>query len=131
MLLSRLDPSDACVWVRSGELGRFHPKANQSIGDIVDWLKLLKNKYKAITIFSTDGALPDILYDLAGIKRNLSMHTETVFSLSQHERGALEFLYLAKKTPLIFGTPGSSFAQEASLFGCNRYEEILCDEFVA
>ena len=124
-ILSCLDPSDACVWVRAGDLGRYYSRANQSVVDIVDWLKMLKAKYPRITIFSNDSTMPDLLYHLTGIRRNLSMHSEAVFSLPQHERGALEFLYLAQKTPIIFGTPGSSFAQEASLFGRNRYEEIL------
>ena len=124
-ILSCLDPSDACVWVRAGDLGRYYPNANQSNPDIVRWLKRLKNQYQRITILSNDNTMPDLLYDLTGIKRNLSMHSEAVFSLPQHERGALEFLYLAKKAPIIFGTPGSSFAQEASLFGRNKYQEIL------
>ena len=124
-LLSDLSPSDACVCVRTGDLGLYYQKANQSITDIVCWLRALKGKYRRITIFSNDPGLPDTLYGLSDIKPNLSMHTESIFSLSQHERAALEFLYLAKKTPVIFATPGSSFAQEASLFGRNRYEEIL------
>lgn len=53
------------------------------------------------------------------------LFSREVCDLPRHEKAMFDFLFLALKCEHIYGTPGSSFAQEASLYGLKHYGEIM------
>jgi len=124
-LLDCLGFVDAGIWIREGDLKDYFPAADQAFEVIADWIESLKDRFATIAIFSIDDELADRLYVRCRLDVPQGLFSRAVCDLPRHEKAMFDFLFLAMKSNFIFGTPGSSFAQEAALFGLRPYAEVL------
>ena len=76
-------------------------------------------------IFSDDSELVEHLAALPGINQEYPLLSNMLKKLLPHQKAMTTFLFLALKCKEIYGTPVSSFAQEAALFGNRSYRVIL------
>lgn len=125
-LLSKIPDIDIGISVRRGDLLQYFPEANQDPTAILKWcIGLIKNtEAKNIVIFSADSEFKDDFK--AKLKNAVSVNFIEVPNLKSWEQAFLEFLILAEKCTKIYGTPMSSFTEEAGLFrGKIHYSKIL------
>lgn len=107
------------VSIRRGEFLLYFPEARQSLEEIVKWLGEMKED-ATIALFGDEKPF------LALIKEKLDISTYNLPILENWESGYLQFLILAFKCKRIYGTPMSSFAEQAGLFsGRNHYKKVL------
>lgn len=111
---------DAGISIRRGEFLLYFAEARQEIPSIISWLLNLKNTYKDIIIFSDEQQTRDYLN-----RETLSDRDFDRKGLNPLEQGFVEFLILALRCSNIYGTPKSSFAFEASIYGAVPYHEVL------
>jgi hypothetical protein len=130
-LLDSLEDVDIAVWVRHGDLSYYYKRAANNLQYTRGLLETLKSRGLKIAVFSNDSYLQDILIRDSGLKPLNAYYTEKVLSLPQHRLAALQFFFMALKSKCIIGTPGSSFAQEASLYGGNKYISLSSETDVA
>ena len=76
-------------------------------------------------IFSDDSELVEYLTSLPGITQEYPLFSNMLRKLLPHQKAMTTFLFLAFKCQIIYGTPTSSFAQEAALFGNRSYDTVL------
>ncbi len=107
------------ISIRRGELLDYVPAARQSPAKIVEWLQKF-HWQDSLLIFSDDHAVRDQVRKQLGSCNDLILSQE----LQAWERGFLEFIALAHCCSVVYGTPGSSFAQEAAKFGKIPYMPI-------
>ncbi len=126
-IIKTLPDIDLGISIRRGDLLKYYSEARQDPNDILDWLvRILKvTNSKNICIFSDDHKfrndfkeklLERIQIDIINLPNNIILW----------EMGFLEFLVLSSKCKMIYGTPMSSFAEEAGLFRAkHHYQKIL------
>jgi len=124
-LLAHIPSVDAGLWIRQGDLGNYFRAADQSFDAIAEWIDRLKLKFSSVAIFSIDDEIVDHFYLRCQINVPSGLFSREVCDLPRHEKAMFDFLFLALKCEHIYGTPGSSFAQEASLYGLKHYGEIM------
>jgi len=121
-ILNRMPKIDVGISIRRGDLLNYFPEARQSMEDIVRWIN---EKFNGLTIiiFSDDHDFRDEVKDqLVGIH----LYEHDFSSYIDWEVPFIEFLILSYKVDRVYGTPSSSFAEEAGLFGGKRhYAKIL------
>lgn len=105
--------ADVAIYIERGLINYF-PEANQSKEEITEWL--IKN-FRGETIY----LFPD---DIA-FCLDIVIHIEKHLTLKFAEDWFDQFLIMATKVKLVFGTPHSSFAKQATLFGKREYRTIL------
>ena len=125
-LIEKIEKSEVGIAIRRGDLLHFFPEANQNLEELKKWVSNL-SKEKTIMVFSDDAAVRDDIMNLILsselIKsRNNSFIKDLIYKnivkdLHQWESAFIQFLYLSLRCKIIYGTPASSFAKEASLFG--------------
>ena len=119
-ILNIIPNLDIGISIRRGNLLDYYLEARQSKEDIISWINL---KFQgSMIIFSDDWEFRD------DIKNNIINNTfyEHNLTLEKWEISFIEFLILAYKCNKIYGTPMSSFAEEAGKFGGrNHYSKIL------
>ena len=108
------------ISVRRGEFLQYFVEARQDLQDIVTWIGELKKKHDKIILFSDEEVTRSFLQSKTGCPWGFDRR-----GLSALEQGFVEFLVLSLRCSFIYGTPKSSFAQEASLFGSVPYAENL------
>lgn len=108
--MERVPSLDIGVSVRRGDLLSYYPSADQDLLAVAAWLVPRLQGKKAI-ILSDDIQVRKRLR----IVLNCSCELDTN-ELEDWERGFVEFLTLSKCTT-VYGTPCSSFAEEAASFG--------------
>jgi len=126
-MLDTLPDIDIGFSIRRGDLLQYFPEARQEPNAILEWMfKLLKiSDAKNICIFSEDHKF------IAEFKNKLLERIQiNIITLQNNiaswEMGYLEFLVLGIKCKKIYGTPKSSFAEEAGLFRSKfHYDTIL------
>lgn len=106
------------ISVRRGEFPLYFPEANQSLQDVEAWLRELNRE---MVIFSDDAEAREMLRS----RLNCSKVDFNRQGLSKLEQGFVEFLVLALRCDKVYGTPSSSFAEEAAIFGSRPYDKIL------
>jgi hypothetical protein len=111
--------ADIGVSVRRGDLLVHYPEARQDVDEICTWLREKSND-RSVIIFSDDHSARDKIRQKVG--SNLAL-VDT--DLLDWERGFVEFLTLALRCKQLYGTPLSSFAKQASVFGNVPYTELL------
>lgn len=108
---------DIGVHVRRGDLLAYFPEARLQIDQIVARVKAL-------------GGSKMILSDDSGFQNELRMRCNAMLGLeiAQSSVGPTDydFIYflLLSKCQTVYGTPGSSFAEQAALFGRRPYHDI-------
>lgn len=110
---------DVGISIRRNEFTRYFPEANQSLSDLTSWVNR-EHSGKKVIIFSDDYLFRD---SLRSSTKQLARINDEI--LKPWERGFLEFLTLAYRCEVIYGTPSSSFAYEAALFGGKPYHHTL------
>jgi len=110
---------DVGISIRRNEFARYFPEANQSLSDLTSWINR-EHCGKKVIIFSDDYPFRDLLR--SSTQQSAKINDEI---LKPWERGFLEFLTLAHRCKIIYGTPSSSFAYEAALFGGKAYHQTL------
>jgi hypothetical protein len=107
--------SNVGVTIRRGDLLYYSERSRQNILDLKNWIGYLAEN-NVVSIFSDDKELrKDFLDNIKGqINRCENLKLDT---FSDIESAYLQFLYLTNKVNLITGTPDSTFAVEASIFG--------------
>nr|WIL03482.1 hypothetical protein Cplu_503 [Cedratvirus plubellavi] len=108
------------ISIRRGEFLWYFPEACQNLEDIVAWILDLKKKHDKIILFSDEEVTRTFLQSKTGSPWGFDRR-----GLSSLEQGFVEFLILSLRCAFIYGTPKSSFAQEAALFGSVPYAENL------
>lgn len=91
------------ISVRKGDLGKYFKEANQSDQEVRDWIKRLAHTHRLI-IFSDD---PQWQAELRAIVGTPNTYIDPF----------LQFLTLALRCDIVCGTPKSSFAEQAAIFG--------------
>ena len=113
--------------IRRGEFLDYFPEARQDQTSLLDWSVKVINflEAKNVAIFSEDHKFRD------EFKKELSNkiivnYIDPIQELEPWERGYVEFLILSNKCKKIYGTPVSSFAEEAGIFsGKFHYDKTL------
>ena len=106
------------VSIRRGDLLRYFPSAAQDEGALTRWMIDLAHRYP-VALFSDDSSFR---LRIVATARSHGGQIVDPFPpdlrarLAPWELGFLEFLYLSR-CPVVTGTPHSSFAREAALFG--------------
>ena len=125
MLFQIQNNIDIGISIRRGNLLQYFPEANQSIEDIISWINS-SFLGKTIIIFSDD---KNFRNEVKKSLKNVTclMNVEEIFpTLRGYEVAFLEFLILSYNCEKIYGTPKSSFAEHASLFGGKKhYSTVL------
>ena len=124
-LISHFEPIDIGVAIRRGDLLKYSNDARQEVLDIYNFLVELGSGGRKIMIFSDDSELVDHLTSLPGITQQHTLFSNLLLKLLPHQKAMATFLFLALKCQTVYGTPTSSFAQEAALFGNHPYDTIL------
>jgi len=120
-ILDSFDNCSAGIAIRRGDLLNYNYSSNQDPDFIVSCVRSIASEYDTVAVFSDDHAFSLEIQLKAGIKVFGSRFNDLVGKLLPHQKAALTFFFLALKCNTIFGTPGSSFAQEAALYGGQRY----------
>ena len=136
--LNNLEETNIGISIRGGEFLNAYPETKYLFAPgnltLLDWLFKIGQR-KTITLFSDDHFFRDaIIFQYNYLRKNLGINT-TIQTLNSVELNSvkmekwempfIEFLYLAKKTSLIYGTPESSFAEQASIYGNKPYKHII------
>jgi len=126
-MLDALPDIDMGFSIRRGDLLQYFPEARQEPNAILEWMvKLLKiENSKNICIFSEDHKF--IAEFKSKLLERIQVNIITLQNnIASWEMGYLEFLVLGIKCKKIYGTPMSSFAEEAGLFRSKfHYNKIL------
>ena len=119
-ILSDIQNIDVGISIRRGNLLDYFPESRQSKEDIISWINS-KFQDKTVIIFSDD------LKFREEIKTKVTCNIyEPKLSKINWEIAFTEFLILSYKCNHIYGTPMSSFCEEAGKFGGKRhYNKIL------
>ena len=128
-VIEALSDIDLGISIRRGDHWKYFPEANQDPEVIMQWIiKLVQHhKAKKIAIFSEDHKFRDQFKSDLSEKINIE-YIEIPSGFESWETGYLEFLALSSKCQRIYGTPMSSFAEEAGLFrGKFHYQKILSE----
>ena len=106
---------------RRGKFLQCYPESRQSKSDIINWIN--ENfSYLTVVIFSDDHEFRDSVKECI----NCNIYEHDFSQYLNWEVPYIEFLILSYKAEKIYGTPSSSFAEEAGLFGGKQhYGKIL------
>ena len=114
--LAKIESVDVVIHIRTGDLLWYFPESRQNIKNIEKWIvNEFKNTSKRIVIFSND----------IDTKRSLISSLQEQGILAQEIRWEgientaipfMEFLFMATKCDYLWGTPKSSFSEEAGAF---------------
>lgn len=121
-LLDQFKSVDMGISIRRKDLLNYFMEANQDLDRIREWILYISNG-KKVSVFSDDtevrrnmeDAIPDYNHAVS----------KMLGSLPSHESSFMQFLYLAQKCNAVYGTPASSFAREAAIFGGRPYNDNL------
>ncbi|CAH6420323.1 Hypothetical protein UVM_LOCUS117 [uncultured virus] len=152
-LLSAVPTVDVAVHVRRGDLLWYFEKARQSAQDIVDWLRPRiraagRDATTTMFLFSDDDAFRERIREELSARCNDGQQQHGLLTivnpseaagenddrkgwldLTAHERAFAEFLCMATRVSgTVFGTPCSSFAQQAAICGSRRFVRLLAEE---
>ena len=126
-LLQKVPQSTIGIHLRVGDLLKYCPEARQNLDEVAAWIHRLSSPNQNIAIFADDSRVLGSLGltpDMAAFNNEVHRHLD---NLLPAQKAFASLLYLAHKCHVIYGTPGSSFSQEASLFGAKKYGMILDD----
>ena len=123
-LISQFAPIDIGIAIRRGDLLKYSKQARQEVDDIYHFIAGLSHDGQRMMIFSDDSELVEHLSSLPGINQEYPVFSNILKRLLPHQKAMATFLFLALKCEAIYGTPESSFAQEAALYGNRRYQMI-------
>lgn len=119
-LITNFNKDYISVAIRRGDLLAYFIEARQSYEDILQWLKKFdKNK---LIIFSNDFPFRNRLRKELGITNNIDFLYE---GLNDSEKGFLEFLFISSCSKVVYGTPCSSFYEQAAIHGGKSHHTIL------
>lgn len=122
-LLNSIPHIDVGISIRRGDLLIYFEEARQEKKDIVSWI-INKFSGKTCVIFSDDWEFRQQI--ILEIQDHVNFYTLDVLQYSNWEIPFIEFLILSYKVNNVYGTPKSSFAEQAGLFGGkNHYGKIL------
>lgn len=123
--LKKMPMASIGIAIRGGDLLKYCPEARQDMGHIRAWIDAMVSRDGDIAVFADNNSIFDALKlpaATAAFNKELHKYLE---NLLPAQKAFVSFLYLATRCSFIYGTPGSSFAQEASLFGNKTYGRIL------
>lgn len=124
-LLQKIPESTIGIHLRVGDLLKYCPEARQNPDEVAAWIHRLASRNQNMAIFADDnrvlGAL-GLTPDMAAFNNEVHRHLD---DLLPAQKAFASMLYLAHRCHVIYGTPGSSFSQEASLFGDKKYGMVL------
>lgn len=103
---------DVGISIRRGEFLALFPESNQSLSDLSNWTGK-EFEGKNVLIYSDDHTFRNELRSATGFEQDGIKLT----ALETWERGFVEFLSLSRCS-VVYGTPKSSFAEEAALYVC-------------
>ena len=126
-LLARSAPVDVGVSIRRGDLLQYFPEARQDLDELARWVGLIAAQC-TVAVFSDDATVRESI-----VRSAAPWSGDAIFDplaklrteLEPWAMGVLEFVYLAHRCRVVTGTPASSFAREAALFGGLPYFENL------
>lgn len=124
-IIHELPEVDIGISIRRGNLLHYCQQARQEAKGIANWIQALAKRSEKLIIFSDDPKFRQYLYDETKVASGCSKIDKLLLRTPPHQAAFLNFLYLALKCKFIFGTPGSSFAQEAALYGDKPYDLVL------
>lgn len=107
---------DVGISIRRGEFLNIYPETNVSVEDISRWIKDNFKDLKVV-IFSDDHEFRD------QVREKTSFISDPIINDVSWEKGFMEFLVLSNCNS-IYGTPLSSFSEEAALFGEKQYNTL-------
>jgi len=114
-VLEKKETVDVVVHIRKGDLLWYFKEAQQDPSEIENWIcESFKNK--SVTIISDDYEFKNN-FKKSLISRGISVYTPIWGDVQEWEVPFLEFLFAAFKCNNLFGTPISSFSEEAGFFG--------------
>lgn len=123
--LQKLPKVDIGIAIRRGDMLQYAREANQSLDDIRAWVVDLA-KDRRVTVFSDDADARRYVQDaIPGYHDAHGALERALGNVEKHQSAFLQFLYLANHCGTVCGTPVSSFAEEAAVFGGKRYFRIL------
>jgi hypothetical protein len=114
--------ADFGVSIRRGDFLQYFPEARQDLGELRRWVVGLAHG-GSVALHSDDAAVAadfDAALRAAG-ERPVDCRGLGVGQLEAWESGFVVFLYLALRCAIVCGTPASSFAREAAIFGGRPY----------
>lgn len=123
-LINKYENYDIGINIRKGDLVYYSAIANQDDECIKNWILQLSQKYK-LAIFSDDLNLSTQLQEMIDQKLEINYS-----NLNFSEITFVNFLFLAHKCRVICGTPTSSFAEQASIFGNKPFYHNLCADII-
>lgn len=115
------------ISIRCIDFFQYFPEAYQSFENILEWL----DNFDEFALFSDSDDVKDQLKNaLLNNSNNKKIYDGTIIKnknpdLVSWEYGFVQFLFLATKCKHIYGTPKSSFAFEAAIYGNRTYNETL------
>jgi len=107
-ILNTIPEIETCLSIRRGNLLQYFPDSNQSFEELSKWI--ISSQFKQMVIFSDDHKFRDNL-------REIFPQISIELNLEPFEVAFMEFLIMAFKCKTIYGTPHSSFSEQASIFG--------------
>lgn len=126
-LLQKIPDSTIGIHLRVGDLLKYCPEARQDLGEVATWIHRLASHNQNMAIFADDSSVLGALGltpEMVAFNHEVHRHLD---DLLPAQKAFASLLYLAHKCHIIYGTPGSSFSQEASLFGDKKYGMVLED----
>ena len=119
-LIKEIENSEVGISIRRGDFINYFPESNQDLGDLKKWAINI-SKTKKVAIFSDDLELVND-FNTAILDANGKIaDCANIYGINSIESDFAQFLYLATKCDIVCGTPNSSFAKEASIFGNKKY----------
>lgn len=137
-LVQKVAHYDMCINIRRGDLLLYFPEARQDPTTILDWFVGRQKNNSRVLILSNDvlfgqNFTSQLKTRLLTVHRNVTVDfTDDINRrlggrLDGWQAPFLDFLIMAYRCGYVYGTPRSSFAQEASTFGgrWQNYSYIL------
>jgi hypothetical protein len=124
-LLQQIPESTIGVHLRVGDLLKYCPEARQNLDEVAAWIHRLASHNQTIAIFADDSSVLRTLKltpEMSAFNNEVHRHLD---DLLPAQKAFASLLYLAHRCHIIYGTPGSSFSQEASLLGGKKYGMVL------
>ena len=114
--LAKIESVDVVIHIRTGDLLWYFPESRQNIKNIEKWIvNEFKNTSKRIVIFSND--IDTKLSLISSLQEQGILAQEIRWEgIENTAIPFMEFLFMATKCDYLWGTPKSSFSEEAGAF---------------
>lgn len=116
--VKRFKDADVGISIRRGVYLYYFPQYNFTVEQYENWMISNFREGTTIYLFSCDWNFRDLLKSKLADKFSF---VNIALELERWEVAFIEFLILSYKCDKIYGTPGSSFCEEAGLFGGKRH----------